>query len=307
MPKIEVDFLGIKFENPVVLASGILGVTASSLARAVENGCGGVTLKTVFKEVRLGHPNPTMFGTEHFFMNAVGLSGPGIEKGLEEIEKFKQICDAPLIGSIGAGSSDEYAEVAEMICQTTIDLLEVNVSCPNVGEEFGVPFAHSKEAVETITKKVKEKSKVPVIIKLAPGGINLAEIAKIAESAGADAINMGNTLSGMMIDARARQPILHNKIGGVSGPGLFPVALKGVYEVSQSVNIPVIGTGGITTGEDAVAMVMAGASLLGVGSAVYYRGEDVFGKIIRKMEELMKEEGIEDLKSVRGCINDNSL
>lgn len=297
---LKTKFLNQEFNNPLILASGILGVTASSMAQAIKNGCGGVTAKTLFKTPRKGHPNPTMFGTEHYFINAVGLSGPGIEEGAKEMRKFKELNDAPLIGSISAGTTQEFAEVAEMICTAPIDFLEVNVSCPNVGEEFGSPFAYSCEAVETITKKVKNKSTVPVLIKLAPGVWNIGEIAKAAEAAGADAITAGNTIGGMGIDIKARYPILHNKVGGVSGPALFPVALKTVFDIYKAVKIPIIGTGGVTTGQDAIAMIMAGATLIGVGSAVYYRGPDCFAKITSEMEEIMKEEKITNLEEIKG-------
>ena len=300
---LQIGFLNKKFNNPIVLASGILGVSAASMANTIKNGCGGVTMKTLFMEPRLGHPNPTMFGTEHYFINAVGLSGPGITKGSDEIKKFKEMSNAPFIGSIGAGTTDEFVEITELMNETPIDFLEVNISCPNVGTEFGVPFAYSTKAVETITSRIKEVSKVPISIKLAPGVWNISEIAKAAESAGADAITAGNTVGGMSIDVRSKSPILHNKVGGVSGPALFPIALKFVYDIYKSVKIPIIGTGGITTGEDALAMTMAGATLLGVGSAVYFRGQDVFKVITDEMEAIMKEEGIKSLDEIRGIAN----
>lgn len=294
------NFLNKAFKNPIVLASGILGVTAASLNRTIENGCGGTVIKSVSKKPRPGHANPTMIATDNYFLNAVGLSNPGVEEEIIEITKFKKISDAPIFGSIFAGTPEEFALVTEKICRAPIDFLEVNISCPNVGQEFGEPFAYSKKAVEKITKKVKEKSTVPVSIKLSPNAWNIAELAKIAENAGADAITAINTISGMAIDVRARKPILHNKQGGISGPALFPIALKCIYDIYKEVKIPIIGTGGITTGEDALAMVMAGAALLGVGSAVYYRGQDAFQKIANEMEEIMKEENITSLEEIRG-------
>ena len=297
---LQTNFLNKTFQNPIVLASGILGLTAASMNNAVKNGCGGVTVKSVSKDARSGHPNPTMTGTKHYFINAVGLSNPSVAEGIKEFSKFKEMTDAPLIGSIFAGTPDEFAEVTETICQSPIDFLEVNVSCPNVSKEFGTPFAYNLEAVEAITRRVKEKSTVPVIIKLTPQAWNVAEIAKVAEDAGADAICAGNTISGMAIDIRARKPVLHNKQGGVSGPALFPVALKAVYDIYKTVKIPIIGTGGITTGENAIAMIMAGATLLGVGSAVYYRGQDAFQKIGEEMAEFMKQENINSLEEIRG-------
>jgi len=300
---LQTNFLGKTFSNPLVLASGIIGVTAASMHNAVKNGCGGVTVKSLSKTPRTGHANPTMLGTEHFFLNAVGLSNPGIDEGLMELKKFKEMSDAPLIGSIFAGTPDEFAKVAEKINEAPIDFLEVDVSCPNVSKEFGEPFAYSIPAIETITKKVKARSRVPVIIKLSPNAWNIADIAKAAEAAGADAITAVNTVSGMAIDVRSRTPVLKNKQGGVSGAGLFPIALKCVYDIYEAVKIPIIGTGGIITGDDALAMVMAGATLLGVGSAVYYRGPTAFRQIAEEMEKIMREENIKSLDEIRGCVH----
>ncbi|MBT3539159.1 dihydroorotate dehydrogenase [Candidatus Parcubacteria bacterium] len=298
---LETSFLAKKFSNPTVLASGILGVTGAGMNRVIDQGCGGITIKSVSLEPRTGHPNPTMIGQKHFFINAVGLSNPGVIEAIEEIKKFRTLSNAPIIASVFAGTPEEFGEVTKQICEAPINFLEVNISCPNVSTEFGDPFAYSIPAVQIITKKVKENANVPVIIKLTPQAWNVAEIAKAAESAGADAICAGNTISGMIIDVRSRKPILHNKQGGVSGPALFPVALKAVYDIYKTVNIPIIGTGGITTGEDALAMIMAGATLLGVGSAVYYEGEEVFKKITDEMEVIMNEEGIQSLEEIRGA------
>lgn len=297
---LQTKFLNKNFNNPVVLASGILGVTAASMANVVKNGAGGVTIKSISLQPRTGHPNPTMAGFEHFFINAVGLSNPGIDSALAELKKFKQLSGAPLIGSIFAGAPDEFAEVAEKICEAPIDFLEVDISCPNVSKEFGDPFAYSIPAVEKITKAVKIKSKVPISVKLSPNAWNIADIAKSAEASGADAITAVNTVSGMAIDVRAKKPVLHNKQGGISGPALFPIALKCVYDIYKAVKIPIIGTGGVTYGEDALAMIMAGAALVGVGSAVYFRGEDCFAKIVNEMKEIMGEENINNLEEIRG-------
>lgn len=298
---LETKFLNKKFANPIVLASGIIGVTAASMCKAVQDGCGGVTVKSVSLTPRTGHPNPTMLGTKTFFLNAVGLSNPGVAAALEELKKFKAACSTPLIGSIFAGTPDEFAEIAERISEAPIDFLEVDVSCPNVSKEFGDPFAYSIPAIELITKKVKAKTKVPVIMKLSPNAWNIAEIAKATEAGGADAITAVNTVSGMTINVSARRPVLHNRQGGVSGPALFPIALKCVYDVYAAVKIPIIGTGGITTGENALAMVMAGATLLGVGSAVYFRGASCFAQITEEMRQIMTDEKIKSLDEIRGA------
>ncbi len=296
-------FLNKQFQNPLVLASGIMGVTAASMKNVIEHGAGGVTVKSLSLTPRTGHPNPTQMGTPDFYINAVGLSNPGVEAGVEELKLFKKDCDAPLIGSVFAGTPDEFAEVAEKICAAPIDFLEIDVSCPNVSREFGDPFAYSIPAIEQITKKVKAVSTVPISMKLSPNAWNITDIAKAAEASGADAITAVNTVSGMAIDVRARRPVLHNKQGGISGPALFPIALKCVFDIKKAVKIPIIGTGGITTGEDALAMIMAGATLLGVGSAIYYGGLEVFRNITEKIENIMREEGIKSLDESRGVAN----
>ncbi len=294
-------FLGIEFKNPLVLASGILGVTGASLAKTVRDGAGGVTMKSASKTPRTGHPGPVMVGRDEYFLNAVGLSNPGVGASLPELETYKQLTHAPLIGSVFAGTPEEFAEVTETLSQAPIDLLELDLSCPNVSREFGDPFAYSKNAIETIIKQVKAKTTKKISVKLSPNAWNIAELGKAAEAAGADAITAVNTVSGLSIDIRSRRPVLYNKHGGISGPALFPIALKCVYDLYEAIKIPIIGTGGITTGEDAIAMTMAGATLIGVGSAVYYRGTDVFQKITEEMEEFMRAENIKTLDEIRGA------
>ena len=292
--------LNISFQNPLVLASGILGVTAASMNRVIQHGAGAVTIKSLSKKPRTGHPNPTMIGTDQYLLNAVGLSNPGVQEGIDEIKKYKELTDAPIFGSIFAGTPDEFAEVAEIIATAPIDLLELDISCPNVSNEFGDPFAYSPQAIESITKKVKAVTDIPISIKLSPNAWNIAALATVAEEAGADAITAVNTVSGMAIDVVAQRPILHNKQGGVSGPALFPIALKCVYDIYKSVNIPIIATGGVTTGEHALAMIMAGATLVGMGSAVYYRGIEVFDLVAKEMQDSMRQQGINSLENIRG-------
>lgn len=298
---LQTTFLNITFRNPLILASGIMGVTAGSMKRMADNGFGGVTVKSYSKLPRAGHPNPTMIGADRYFLNAVGLSNPGVEEGANVLAEFKKISDAPLIGSIFAGTADEFADVAETLSRTPMDMLELDLSCPNVGKEFGEPFAYSAPAIEAITKKVKQKTRVPILVKLSPNAWNIGELAKAAEAAGADAITAVNTVSAMTINVRARRPVLHNKQGGMSGPALFPIALKCVYDVYEAVKIPIIGTGGVTTGEDAIAMVMAGATLVGVGSALYFRGPDAGRQIEGEMKEIMAQESIATLNEIRGA------
>lgn len=297
-----IRFLGIQFKNPIVLASGILGVTAASMKRCVDLGAGGVTVKSLSLKPRTGHRNPTMGGYDHFFLNAVGLSNPGIEAGIKELKRFKAICKAPLIGSVFAGSVEEFGAVTKKIVSAPIDLLEIDISCPNVGDEFGTPFAYSIEAATAITKAVKKYSKrVPVIMKLSPNAWNIGAIALACEQAGADAVTAVNTASAMTIDSAFQVPFLANQVGGMSGPALKPIALKSVWDVYNSVKrIPIIATGGVTTGEDAIEMILAGGSLVGVGSAAFWRGPEVFGKIVAEMEQYMKKHKVKNLSKLIG-------
>lgn len=300
----KIKFLGCTFNNPIVLASGILGVTASSLKRCITLGAGGVTTKSLSLQPRAGHVNPTMAGDKHYFVNAVGLSNPGVEAGVAEIKEFKRTCSAPIIGSIFAGTIAEFEAVAKKICQSPIDILEINISCPNVGNEFSSPFAYNVEAASTITKAVKKiarKKSIPISIKLSPNAWNIADIAQACEKSGADAITAINTISGMAIQADLQAPILSNKVGGISGPALKPIALKCVWDIHESIKkIPIIATGGVITGEDAIEMMLSGGSLVGVGSAVYWEGPEVFAKIAKEMKRYMKKNKVTALTNLIG-------
>ena len=240
-------------------------------------------------------------------MNAVGLSNPGIEIGKKEIEKFKKICNAPLIGSIFSFKTSGFKDLAEKISKVEPDLVEINISCPNVEDEAGTPFALDKDAAYKVTKSVKENTKIPVIVKLSPNSLDIKKIAGACEKAGADAINMGNTLGpGLLIDIDTAKPILANKFGGISGPAIKPITLKRVWDIYETVDIPIIGTGGITTGKDAIQYIMAGASAVGLGTAVYYRGIDVFNKINKEIEVFMENQGYESIREMIGLAHKNS-
>ena len=297
---LEINFLGKKFKNPLVLASGILGVTASSWDNVNRHGAGGITIKSCSLEPRQGHPNPTMTGTEHYFINAVGLSNPGVKEVVEEVKIFKKKNKTPLIGSIFAGCVADFGKCAKKLSQAPIDFLEIDISCPNVKEEFGEPYAYLPEATKKITAIVKKNSRVPIITKLSADAPNIVEVGQAAEKGGADALCAINTISGMAINAELAKPILSNIQGGVSGPAIKPMALKSVWDLYNNVDIPIIGTGGVTTGEDAVEMLMAGATLVGVGSAVYWRKIDAFGLINDEIKEFMKENKYKTIKQLIG-------
>lgn len=298
---LETEFCGIKLKNPTILASGFLGVTASSLANISDNGAGAVTTKSIGLEERKGHVAPVIITTKNYMMNAVGLSNPGVDNSIEELKEMIKQSKSPVIISIFAGTIEDFGVVAKKISKVNPNIIEVNISCPNVKDDFGKIFAAEPESAAAVTKIVKENINVPIIIKLSPNVSNIGIIAKACEDAGADAINMGNTGGpGMAIDIRTARPILTNKTGGISGPALKPLTVRCVYDVYKSVKIPIIGTGGVSSGEDAIEMFMAGASAVGIGSAIYYEGVDVFNKISDEIIEFMKKEGYKSIKEMVG-------
>jgi dihydroorotate dehydrogenase (NAD+) catalytic subunit len=307
MADLSVEFCGVKFRNPLVLASGVLGVTGDSLRYVIECGAGGVTSKSVWLEPHKGHSNPTMIANEHWFMNAVGLPDGGLEKAMDELGGFIKTGEAPLIVNIVGGKKADFLAIAERIGEIKPELIEVNMSCPNVENEFGKPFACSVLDAADLTREVKKFfPSIPVAVKLSPNVPNIGEIAKACADAGADGITAINTVGpGMAIDIDMRAPILANKVGGLSGPAIQPIALKCVNDIYKAVSIPIIATGGVITGRDAIAMMMAGGTLVGVGSAVYYRGSEVFGKIAKEMSEWCDENGVKDLTEIIGCVPKN--
>ncbi len=303
VPDLGVEICGRRLKNPLVLASGILGTGPELLARVARAGAGAVTTKSCGLSPRRGHPNPTVLEWGHGLINAVGLANPGAEAMAQIIAEAKKLL-APLgtilIASIFGGTVEEFAETARVISEASPDFIEVNISCPNVEEEFGRPFATDPKAAARVTEAVKSSTHIPVIVKLSPNVTDIVQIARAVEEAGADAICAINTVAGMLIDVRAGRPVLANKIGGISGPAIKPIALRCVYEITRKVKIPVIGTGGVTTGKDALEMIMAGATAVGIGSAIYYRGIQAFSLIQQEMAGLMQELGYHNLEEVRG-------
>ena len=288
----------IKLKNPTILASGILGVTKESIGRIGKNGAGAVTLKSLCHEERAGNLNPTMFADDGAFLNAVGLPGQGIDSAIKDFGRLDNL-SVPVIGSIYGYRIGQFGEVAKKMASLKPAMIEVDISCPHM--DYGKPYYADSKLTAKVTKTVKQNTgKIPVSIKLSPNVHDIKEIAHAAEKAGADAITAINTATGMMIDIDAKKPILANKIGGVSGPALKPIAVRCVYEIYDTVKIPIIGTGGITYGKDAIEMVMAGATGIGIGTAIYYRGNDVFRKICGEMMSWMKKNKVKSLDEVRG-------
>ena len=302
--------LGVTFPNPTVLASGILGITASSWNFVAENGAGGITTKSLWLREHKGHPNPTIIATEHWMLNAVGVPDAGPEKAREEIGSYNRKKPVPLIANIIAESVENFAKTAEEILPLKPDFLEVNISCPNVEDEFGKPFACSAPDAAAVTKAVKAVAKkTPVFIKLSPNVDSIKVIALACAEAGADGFTVINTVGpGMAIDLRSRRPILANKVGGLSGHAIKPLAISCVADVFSATDgkLPIIGTGGIYTGEDAIEIMIAGASLVGIGTAVGDRGVDVFRKVCEEMQLWCTNEGVQNVSELIGSMQKKS-
>ncbi len=305
MADLSVTFCGVEFRNPLVLASGVLGITASSFHHVIESGAGGVTTKSLWLTEHKGHPNPVMIANEHYMLNAVGVPDAGIEKAKMEMAEYNKRKRAPIIANIIAGRKADYGEIAEEIAKLHPDIIEVNISCPNVEDEFGKPFACSRDDASEVCREVKKRvGRVPVIVKLSPNVTSIVEIAKAVANAGADGFCCINTVGpGLAIDLESREPILANRVGGISGPAIKPLAIRIVHEVSRATKLPIIGTGGVTNGRDALEMMMAGATLVGVGTAVYYRGVEVFGLMTKEMDEWCRVNKVKKMRDLIGSMH----
>lgn len=298
---LSVAFLGVRFANPTVLASGILGVTKASLRFCAANGAGGVTIKSITREPREGHALPIMVSNGHGLLNAVGYSNPGWRAAVDEFADLSDV-GAPVIGSFVAETPEQYAFLAENFAnRLNFDLLEIPLSCPHT-PGFGEMAGHTGAPVtREIVAGIRAVTKKPLIVKLSANLQGIGEIARAAAEAGADAINAVNTLGpGTCLDPVSGRKILGFGNGGVSGPPLKPVALRAVYDVRAAVDLPIIATGGVATGVDAVEMMMAGATLVGVGTAVATRGVGVFARIAAEIEDHLRKIGVSDLAEIRG-------
>ena len=300
MVNTKVDLLGIEIDNPVIPASGTFGF-GYEFADIYDINClGTFSFKGTTKEARFGNPTPRIAECTSGMINAVGLQNPGVEKVIsEELPKLKKCFNKPVMANVSGFSVDEYAYTCALLDkESQVGWLEVNVSCPNV-HGGGMSFGTDPKAAASVTRAVKAVTKKPVIIKLSPNVTDIVSIAKACEEAGADGISLINTLLGMRIDLKTKQPVIANTMGGFSGPAIFPVALRMVYQVAKSVNIPGIGMGGVTCVEDVIEMMLAGACAVEVGAANLV---DPFAcrNIIDNLPSVMEKYGITSLKDIIG-------
>ena len=296
----EVEIAGVKFKNPVMTASGTFG-SGMEYADFVDlNKLGAVVTKGVANVPWPGNPVPRVAEVYGGMLNAIGLQNPGIDVFIERDLAFLGKYDTKVIVNVCGKTVEDYLEVVERLADQPVDMLEINVSCPNV-KEGAIAFGQNKDALFDITSRIKAKAKQPIIMKLSPNVTSISEMAKAAEAAGADAISLINTITGMKIDIHKRRFALANKTGGMSGPAIKPVAVRMVYEASHAVKIPVIGMGGIATGDDAIEFIMAGATAIAVG-AMNFHDPYCTEKVVEGIEQYMKKYNVSDINELRGIV-----
>lgn len=296
----KVKIAGVTLNNPVMTASGTFGSGAEYDEFVDLKRLGAVVTKGVANIPWEGNPTPRIAETYGGMLNAVGLQNPGIELFLKRDIPYLKRYDTKIVVNVCGKTTEDYCEVVEKLADQPVDLLEINISCPNV-KEGGIAFGQNPKAVEKITGEIKKIAKQPVIMKLSPNVTDITETAKAAEAGGADALSLINTLTGMKIDIEKRTFALANKTGGLSGPAIKPVAVRMVYQTANSVKIPVIGMGGIRNAEDAIEFLMAGASAVAVGTA-NFTNPSVTEEIVSGIEEFMKKHQIDDIQELIGAV-----
>lgn len=296
-----VNIAGVEWKNPVTTASGTFG-SGTEFAEFVDlNKLGAVTTKGVANIPWAGNPTPRIAETYGGMMNAVGLQNPGIDLFCERDIPFLRQYDTRIIVNVCGKSEKDYCEVAERLSHEDVDMLEINISCPNV-KEGGIAFGQNPKAAEDITKAVKRYAKQPVIMKLSPNVTSISEMAKAVEAGGADAVSLINTITGMKIDIHRRRFVIANKTGGVSGPAIHPIAVRMVYEAAHAVKLPIIGMGGIANAQDAVEMILAGADAVSVGTANFHNPA-VTMEIAAGIESYMKKYGFARVSDMVGIVD----
>jgi dihydroorotate dehydrogenase (NAD+) catalytic subunit len=300
MARLSVRLGDLELENPIIPASGTFGYGYEFADLYDIDILGSLAFKTTTLNKRFGNPTPRIAETASGMLNAIGLQNPGVDKVIEEeLPKLKKCFHKPIVANISGFSIEEYQEVARRLdSEEQIGLFEVNVSCPNVSGG-GIHFGSDPVMARQVTEAIKKVTTKPVFIKLSPNVTDIVSIARACEDGGADGLSLINTLIGMRIDLKKRQPIIANVTGGLSGPAIFPVALRMVYQVSRAVNIPIIGIGGVSSARDVIEMMMAGASAVEVGAA-NFADPYICKKIIEELPEVMDELGIENIRDIIG-------
>ncbi len=295
-----VNIAGVEFKNPITVASGTFGSGMEYDEFVDLSLLGAVTTKGVANVPWPGNPTPRIAETYGGMMNAIGLQNPGIDTFIERDIPFLNKKDTKIIVNVCGKTMEDYVEVVERLGECDVDLLEINVSCPNV-KEGGIAFGQNKDALFDITKAVKAKARQPIIMKLSPNVTDITEMAKAAEAGGADALSLINTITGMKIDINKRTFAVANRTGGVSGPAIKPIAIRMVYQVANAVKLPIIGMGGCMCAEDAIEFIMAGATAVAVGTA-NFNNPYVTAEIIKGIEEYMTRNNINDINELIGCV-----
>ena len=298
MERLATELAGLKLANPTMLASGILGYTGLSLKTVIDAGAGAVVTKSMGQEPRTGYPNPTVVQTDCGLLNAMGLPNPGISHFKEEMKQLKST-KVPIVLSIYGYSAQEFVKVAKTAATMGADAVELNVSCPHI-EKAGAEIGCDPVLLTEIVEEVKKAVNVPVIVKLTPNVANIAEIARAAEKAGADAITAINTVKAMSIETETGRPLLANKFGGLSGPAIKPIAVRCIYDVYRSVDVPVIGCGGVASWQDAIELMLAGASAVQIGTAIAFKGPEVFSSVTAGIDAYLKRKGYKNVKELVG-------
>ena len=296
----KVNLAGVELKNPVMTASGTFGSGAEYSEFVDLNRLGAVVTKGVANVPWPGNPTPRIAEVYGGMLNAIGLQNPGIDVFAKRDIPFLKQYDTKIIVNVCGKTTEDYIEVVERLADEPVDLLEINISCPNV-KEGGIAFGQDPKAVEAITREVKKHAKQPVIMKLSPNVTDITVMAKAAEAGGADVLSLINTLTGMKIDINRRSFAIANKTGGMSGPAVKPVAVRMVYQVANAVSLPIIGMGGIATAEDALEFIMAGATAVSVGTANFYNPYATV-EIAEGIENFMKKQKVEDIRELIGCV-----
>ena len=300
MADLRVNFCGVELKNPITTASGTFGFGHEYGEFFDLSQLGGIGVKGLTPTERLGNPAPRIAETPQGILNCVGLQNPGIDRFIEEQIPFLRRYDTKIIANVSGNTVEEYEGMVEKISDADVDLIEMNISCPNV-KCGGMAFGTQPKMVEEVVSAAKAKAKKPLIVKLSPNVTDITEIARAVEGAGADAVSLINTLRGMRIDVKTRRPILHMNTGGLSGPAVLPIAVRMAWEVANCVRIPILGMGGVSRGEDAAQLMLAGAAAVAVGTACF---SDPYApvKVRDELEQIASDQGLDRVSKLTGAV-----